>query len=75
MGDLLDIQRDPYLHLLDIEDYIRCQETVEAVYENPAQWQRRAILNVANMGKFSTDRTIREYAEEIWGIPLSVSSH
>jgi starch phosphorylase len=70
VGDLLDIQRDPFLHLLDIEDYIRCQETVDAVYENPAQWRRRAILNVANMGKFSTDRTIREYAEEIWGIPL-----
>ena len=70
VGDLLDIHRDPYLHLLDVEDYIRCQETVEAVYVNPAEWRRRAILNVANMGKFSTDRTIREYAKEIWGIPL-----
>jgi starch phosphorylase len=70
VDDLLDIQRDPFLHLLDIEDYIRCQETVETVYENPAEWRRRAILNVANMGKFSTDRTIREYAQEIWGIPL-----
>jgi len=70
VADLLDIQRDPYLHLLDVEDYIRCQESVEAVYVNPPEWLRRAILNVANMGKFSTDRTIREYAEEIWGIPL-----
>lgn len=70
VADLLDIQRDPFLHLLDIEDYIRCQETVETVYENSAEWRRRAILNVANMGKFSTDRTIREYAKEIWGIPL-----
>jgi len=70
VDDLLDIHRDPYLHLLDVEDYIRCQESVEAVYENPVEWRRRAILNVANMGKFSTDRTIREYAKEIWGIPL-----
>jgi glycogen phosphorylase len=68
VDDLLDHQRDPYLHLLDMEDYIRCQQAVEQVYQNPAQWRRRAILNVANMGKFSTDRTIREYAREIWGI-------
>ncbi len=70
VNDLLDHRWDPFLHLLDIEDYIRCQETVETVYRNPVEWRRRAILNVANMGKFSTDRTIREYAKEIWGIPL-----
>jgi starch phosphorylase len=40
---------------------------VDALYRHPAQWTRCAILNVAGMGKFSSDRTIGEYAEKIWG--------
>lgn len=59
---------DQYLLLADYESYINCQQKVEAVYRNQQDWYRKAILNVANMGKFSSDRTIREYAEEIWGI-------
>ena len=68
--DLLDHQRDPYLNLLDLEDYLKCQKKVADVYQNPGEWYRRAILNVAGMGKFSTDRTIREYARDIWNIPV-----
>jgi len=41
---------------------------VAKAYRDPALWTKMSILNVANMGKFSTDRTIREYAEEIWGV-------
>jgi starch phosphorylase len=70
VADLLNHHKDPYLHLMDFQDYIRCQDTVSQVYEDRAEWRRRAILNVAGMGKFSTDRTIRDYARDIWGIPL-----
>ncbi len=54
--------------LADYEDYINCQQRVEALYKEQEEWTRKAILNVANMGKFSSDRTIREYAEEIWDV-------
>ena len=61
---------DPYLLLRDFEEYIACQERVGQAYLNQKQWVKMSILNVARMGKFSTDRTIRQYAEEIWGIPV-----
>ncbi len=57
---------DPYLHLADLRGYIAAQEKAEACYADPVRWTEKAILNVAHMGKFSSDRTIREYAEEIW---------
>ncbi|MDZ7641042.1 MAG: glycogen/starch/alpha-glucan phosphorylase [Desulfurivibrio sp.] len=59
---------EPYLTLLDIEDYLRCQQEVDRQFVDQALWNRKSILNVARMGKFSTDRTIRQYAEEIWEI-------
>jgi starch phosphorylase len=57
---------DHYLLLADYAAYIACQERVEQAYRNQDQWVRSAILNVANMGKFSSDRTISQYAEQIW---------
>ncbi len=57
---------DYFLLLADYASYVACQETVSAAYRDRPLWLRRAILNVANMGKFSSDRTIREYAEVIW---------
>ena len=45
-----------------------CQGRVSETYADPAQWTKRSILNVANTGKFSTDRTIKQYADEIWGL-------
>ena len=59
-------EHDPYLHLADLKTYIEAQEAVEACYSKPALWMEKAILNVAQMGKFSSDRTITEYAEGIW---------
>ena len=59
---------DHYMLLADYAAYVACQEEVSALFSNQAEWARRAILNTAGMGKFSSDRTIEEYAREIWGI-------
>ncbi|HEY5863968.1 MAG TPA: glycogen/starch/alpha-glucan phosphorylase, partial [Candidatus Tectomicrobia bacterium] len=65
---LLGNGRDNYLLLADYESYIACQERVSATYRRPDEWTQKSILNTAHMGKFSTDRTIREYANEIWDL-------
>ena len=59
---------DHYLLLADYESYIKAQEQVDALYHDQEAWSRRAILNVAGMGKFSSDRSIHEYAEKIWNV-------
>ncbi|MGD0282310.1 MAG: glycogen/starch/alpha-glucan phosphorylase [Dissulfurispiraceae bacterium] len=59
---------DSFMLLADYGSYIECQQQVDALYSDPEEWSRRAILNVASMGKFSSDRTIREYADRIWDI-------
>ena len=58
---------DHYLLLADYAAYVAAQERVEALYRDQQQWTHHAILNVAGMGKFSSDRAIGEYAEKIWG--------
>jgi starch phosphorylase len=57
---------DPYFHLADLDAYLDAHAEAEALYDDPTEWTRRAILNVARMGKFSSDRTISEYARDIW---------
>jgi starch phosphorylase len=57
---------DQYMLLADFAAYVACQERVSKAYKNKNKWTRMSILNVANMGKFSSDRTVREYAQEIW---------
>jgi glycogen phosphorylase len=59
---------DQFLLLADFESYLRCQGRVDQTWLIPAEWTRRSILTVARMGRFSSDRTIREYAEQIWGV-------
>lgn len=60
------LHRDEYLHLADYQSYVDCQEQVATVYRDQKRWTRMSILNVARMGKFSSDRTIQEYCQEIW---------
>ena len=57
---------DYYMLLADLRDYIQTQERVDAAYKDPGGWDRKAIINVARAGKFSSDRTIQEYASQIW---------
>lgn len=59
---------DHYLLLADYESYVATQLKVDELYRHPGQWAERAIANVAGMGPFSSDRTIREYAQQIWAI-------
>jgi len=63
---------DRYKLLADYDAYVAAQARVDALYREPAQWARQAIANVAGMGAFSSDRTIREYATKVWGVaPLA----
>jgi starch phosphorylase len=68
VADLMDHHRDPYLNLIDLEDYLRSQDRVSETYRRPGDWYRKTILNVAGMGRFSSDRAIQEYAKKIWGV-------
>ena len=57
---------DPYLLFADYRSYVEVQEQVSLAYKDPAKWIRMSILNVARMGKFSSDRSIKEYCDKIW---------
>lgn len=57
---------DPFLVLADYESYVEAQQKVDKAFRDRSRWAKMAILNTARVGKFSSDRTIREYAEEIW---------
>jgi starch phosphorylase len=64
---------DPYMVLADFRSYSDCQAKVDAAYRDRDGWGTKAIMNTARVGKFSSDRTIREYAGEIWGLsPLRI---
>lgn len=59
---------DRFCLLKDYEDYIKCQDSVSEVFKDPLQWAKMCVLNIASSGKFSSDRTISEYARDIWGV-------
>jgi starch phosphorylase len=71
------LDSDHYFHCADYASYLETQARVSATYEHPAEWARMSILNVAGMGKFSIDRTVSEYARDIWNataVPVSLPS-
>jgi starch phosphorylase len=59
---------DHYMHLADLKSYLEADGRLQDLYADPAGWTRKAILNVASSGKFSSDRTISEYSNEIWKV-------
>uniref|UniRef100_A0A8D3DAV5 Alpha-1,4 glucan phosphorylase n=1 Tax=Scophthalmus maximus TaxID=52904 RepID=A0A8D3DAV5_SCOMX len=72
--DLVDMlmHHDRFKVFADYEEYIKCQEKVSALYKNPKEWTKMVIHNIAGSGKFSSDRTISQYAREIWGMEPSL---
>ncbi|MCG6896647.1 MAG: glycogen/starch/alpha-glucan phosphorylase [Thiocapsa sp.] len=68
------INHDPFMVLADYRSYLECQDRISEVYSRRAAWDRMSILNVARIGRFSSDRSVREYAEKIWNIkPLPIA--
>ena len=68
LRDMLLTQGDHYMHLADLKSYLETDDRLCELYADPNEWARKAILNVAASGKFSSDRTIAQYAEEIWDV-------
>ena len=72
------LHHDPYFLLADFQSYVDCQAKVSEAYGDREHWARMSILNTARSGKFSSDRTIREYCAEIWGVksvPIQLLTH
>ena len=68
LRDVLLTHGDHYMHLADLTSYCHTQDRLGALYANAREWAHKAILNVASSGKFSSDRTIAEYAADIWKV-------
>jgi starch phosphorylase len=68
LRDTLLTQGDHYMNLADLTSYCQAQERLGALYAEPDAWAHKAILNVASSGKFSSDRSIAEYTNEIWKV-------
>jgi glucan phosphorylase len=66
--DALTRNGDPFFVLADYESYAACQQRVDELYRDPDEWTRRAILNIAGMGRFSSDRAVLEYSNSIWTV-------
>jgi starch phosphorylase len=68
LGDMLLSSGDHYMHLADLTSYCQAHDRLGALYGDSGEWARKAILNVASSGKFSSDRTVAEYASDIWRV-------
>ena len=62
------LSRDSYMLMADFADYVATQQRVDALFDTPAAWVSKAILNIAGMGEFSSDRTIAQYIDRVWSV-------
>jgi starch phosphorylase len=65
------LTRDDYMLFADYQSYVDCQQRVSDAYRDQASWTRMSILNTARTGRFSSDRSIRDYCRDIWNIPVA----
>jgi starch phosphorylase len=69
------LRRDEHMTLADYRAYVDCQDRAGIAYKDQKKWAKMSILNVARMGKFSSDRAIREYCDKIWHAkPLEIDT-
>jgi starch phosphorylase len=68
LRNILLVGGDTYMHLADFTSYMDADSNLQSLYRNPEAWSRKAILNIAASGRFSSDRTIAEYARDIWEV-------
>jgi glycogen phosphorylase len=68
LRDVLLTHGDHYMHLADLTSYLQADQRLRDLYADQEEWVRKAILNVASSGKFSSDRTMAEYANQIWEV-------
>jgi len=61
---------DDYMLLADYQSYVECQQRVSDAYRDQVNWTRMSILNTARTGRFSSDRSIRDYCRDIWKVPV-----
>ena len=66
--DRLTADGEHFMVLVDFDAYLAAQQRVDALYTNPDEWTRKSVINALSMGPFSSDRSVREYADNIWGI-------
>jgi glycogen phosphorylase len=66
-------QGDRFMVIADFADYWRAQREVDAVWQDQREWSRRALLNIAAMGRFSADRSVIVYADEVWNVRHGVA--
>ena len=62
------LHEDPYMLFADYQDYIDCQERVGHLYADQKRWSQTSIMNTARMGKFSSDRSVKEYSRKVWDV-------
>jgi starch phosphorylase len=68
------LTRDDYMLLADYQPYVECQQRVAEAYRDQTSWTRMSILNTARTGRFSSDRSIRDYCRDIWSVPVNAAS-
>ena len=68
ISEALLAKGDHFMHLADLGSYCQAQEAVGTLYTNPSEWARKVVLNIASSGQFSSDRTVAEYARDIWEV-------
>jgi starch phosphorylase len=72
VDEMLD-RGDRYFYLADLPAYVEASRKAEKDYQEPSTWVRKAVLNVARTGRFSSDRAVREYARDIWSIQPTIT--